>query len=47
MGGGLVAPARRVGLGADVDANGVLPSTADLSEQGVAMFVAAVQWALP
>lgn len=47
MGGGLLAPARRVGLGADVDANGALPSTADLSEQGVAMFVAAVQWALP
>lgn len=47
MGSGLVAPARRVGLGADVDANGALSSTADLSEQGVAMFVAAVQWALP
>lgn len=46
MGGGSMAPARRVGLGADVDANGALPSPADLSDQGVAMFVAAVQWAL-
>ena len=47
MQGGFVAPARRVAFGADVDADGALPSPSDLSPAGVAIFEAAVQWALP
>lgn len=44
MMGGVLAPAARVGFGADVDGNGTTDSTADLSPQGVQMFVAAIEW---